>query len=150
MSELEIENIQSVAETYSLILTFELEEVWNSFSAIEQCWSLKLRSAGVEMLSQFDRDKLDRVIADKMSTILSSDDAKLLAELKAIRTSWLNNILSQSSKLLDETQQSKLKKMVILQNIATGNKPSQQPWKAKTKKSPPKRAEFTEKLLAKV
>lgn len=143
------EYIISISEVYSSILMFELKEMWISFKEIEECWNLELRAAGIEKLPEHDRKKLDAVIADKLSAILDYEDSTLLSELKAMRASWLNQVLVQASKLLDISQQAKLKKMVILQNIATGSKPSQKPWENKVHKPLPKRREPTEKTIRK-
>jgi hypothetical protein len=149
MDKVELENIQSVADTYSLILTLQLSEAWNSFNLVAQCWSLELRSSGIELLPFCDRQKLDRILADKLVDILKSDHEILLSDLRNIREAWSKEVLAQASELLG-SERSILKKMVILQNISNGEKAVDKPWEVKIKKTPPKRPEFSKKILAKV
>lgn len=145
--DVELENIKAVAATYSLVLSLDLPEMWISFSELEKCWSLELRTSGIEVLSATDQQKISSILADKIKEILSFDDKKLLVDLNLLRKSWINNLLIQASKLLDISDQTKLRKMVILQNIATGSKPNQKPWEKTSLKASPKRRASTEKVV---
>lgn len=145
-----IEDIESVSETYSLILTFKTSEMWEAFHEIGQCWSLDLRSAGIQKLSTSDSEKLSKIIAEELAMILTLGDIELLGRLKDLRGSWDKTTLIKSSQLLAQLQRDKLNKMVILQNIGSGDAPTKKPWKSQVKKAPPRRFEFTKELLARV
>jgi len=156
MNTLETENIQSVASTLSLIVSFEDSQMWEAFADIYSIWDEKLRTLAIAQLPEIDRQRLDEynrlcaTISTQLSLVLSYEDKKLLKELQTIRHKRSKYLLSVVSRLLSKGEQVKLRKMIILQNITNGEESLDRPWEQKKVKVPPKRKEFTKELLAEI
>lgn len=88
-----------------------------------------------------------QVVANSISFALTFPDDKLLEALSELRKIWVNkDVWREAARTLTKEEVIKLNKMVILQNIANGNRVPL-PQKPKPK---PKRRPISKEMLAKV
>jgi hypothetical protein len=150
------ENIKFVTDILSAILNLEDSQMYEAFADIYTIWEEDLCFLGMKELNSDScarmvaHQQLCQSIAIDLANILKCEDMELLERLQVIRKKNSKYLLSVATRSLNPSEQTKLKKMVILQNICNGEKPSDKPWTVKSKVAPPKRTEFTKELLAKV
>jgi hypothetical protein len=157
MSELNIQepdeldplNVQLISSAYKEALDLPTMQMWRHFHYFTILWSQLLRSTAIGLLDAEHMNLLSQRVSSQLSSLLSKEDKRLFRQLKFVRNCLDKPVMISATKLLLPDEIIKLKKMIVLQNVVSGNKPSQKPWESKTRKPSPKRREPSEKITRK-
>ena len=147
--ELDPSTVELAVSAYRELLDLSTVGMWRHLQYYTLLWSELLRSTAVSQLDPEQMNLLTQRVSRGLSCLLSKEDKRLLRQLGFVRKCVSKSVMISATKILLPEEQTKMRKMVVLQNIATGNKPSQKPWESKVKKPSPKRREPTEKVTRK-